>query len=310
MTDQAEALRRIAGSAPSSPPPLVPGFRTRVLAITSGKGGVGKTNLSVNLSYALMELGRRVILLDADVGLANVDVLLGTVPPAHLGQVLAADAEVIMTDLVYTGPGNLRLIAGAAGIGEPADLPDAVVQKLIRGFQGLDGSADFLILDTGAGIGRLVTELLTAADEVVLVTTPEPTALTDAYAVVKTLVRRQPGARIGLVVNQALGREEAHLAAQRLRSTVLRFLNVPLDVLGYVPQDAAVPRAVREQTPFFLNAPTCPAAQSVRTIARQLAGVDAQRPRIGLFFHRLARALSGRPETVPMNRTGSAPPQE
>ncbi len=294
MRDQAERLRQLAQSYKaeilgSRAPTTV--RRARVLAVTSGKGGVGKTNVSVNLSYALLSLGREVIVLDADLGLANVDVLLGTVPRLHLGHAISGEMDIL--DLIYDAPGRLKLIAGGSGVGDLADLPEADLQHFIKSLRKIEGRTDFLLLDTGAGLGRSVTNFVLAADAVLVVTTPEPTAITDAYAVIKTVVRRNPAADIKVIVNQAQTVKEAAEAADRLSTTVLKFLGTSVEFLGLIPVDKEVPRCVRNQQPFFLAAPGSPASKAVLELARKLVG-DEGGPRtgVGLFFDRLTRVFS------------------
>lgn len=293
MRDQAERLRQLAESykleAGGAKPRLA--RRARVLAVTSGKGGVGKTNVSVNLSYALLAMGYEVMVLDADLGLANVDVLLGTVPQMHLGHALSGQADIL--DVIYEGPGRLKLIAGGSGVGELADLPENDLARFIQSMRKLENQTDFLIVDTGAGLGRSVRNFLLAADVVLVVTTPEPTAMTDAYALIKSVVQKNPAADIKLVVNQAESREEAEEAASRLSAAMLRFLGASLEFLGSIPQDREVPRSVRNQRPFFLASPATAASQAVREIARGLVG-DKENPRAGvsLFFDRLSRVFA------------------
>lgn len=294
MRDQADRLRQLAESYKAEilgPRPGAAVRRARVLAVTSGKGGVGKTNISVNLSYALISLGKEVMVLDADLGLANVDVLLGTVPRLHLGHAISGEADV--SDLVYDAPGRLKLIAGGSGVSDLVDLPEADLQRFIRSLRSLEARTDFLILDTGAGLGRSVTNFVLAADAVLVVTTPEPTAITDAYAVVKTVVRKNPAADIRLIVNNAQSETEAQEAADRLSTTVLRFLGISVEYLGWIPSDREVPRCVRNQQPFFLSVPNSPASQAVLDLARKLTG-DEETPRagLGLFFDRLTKVFT------------------
>lgn len=293
MRDQAERLRQIAESykletTASRPRPM---RRARVLAVTSGKGGVGKTNLSVNLSYALLSLGHEVMVLDADLGLANVDVLLGTVPQLHLGHTLAGHADIV--DVIYEGPGKLKLIAGGSGVGDLADLPEPELVRFIQSLRKLEAMTDYLIVDTGAGMGRSVRNFVLAADMVIVVTTPEPTAITDAYALIKAVVQRNPAADIKLIVNQVESRAEAEEAAARLSAAMLRFLGASMEFLGAIPVDREIPRCVRNQQPFFLAAPASPASQAVRQIAARLVG-DGENPRTGvsLFFDRLSRVFA------------------
>ncbi|HWI51018.1 MAG TPA: MinD/ParA family protein [Symbiobacteriaceae bacterium] len=293
MRDQAERLRQIADKykAEAAPKGQRPARRARVLAVTSGKGGVGKTNISVNLSYALMALGQEVMVLDADLGLANVDVLLGTVPQKHLGHALSGADDIL--DVIYDGPGNLKLIAGGSGMGDLADLTEADLQRFIQSLRKLETRADFLVIDTGAGMGRSVRNFVLAADMVLVVTTPEPTAMTDAYALIKSVVQKNPAADIKLIVNQVESKAEAEEAAARLSTAMLRFLGASTEFLGAVPVDREVPRCVRNQLPFFLAAPNSSASIAVRNIASRLLG-DPEDPKAGvtLFFDRLSRVFT------------------
>lgn len=293
MADQAERLRQIADKLKRESGAVrpKPSRRARVVAVTSGKGGVGKTNLSVNLSYALMALGQEVMLLDADLGLANVDVMLGTMPQQHLGHALAGTADIL--DIIYDGPGNLKLIAGGSGVGELADLPEADLQRFIMSLRKLESKADYLIVDTGAGLGRSVRNFVLAADIVLVVTTPEPTAMTDAYALIKSVVQKNPAADIKLIVNQVESKAEADEAAARLSAAMLRFLGASTEYLGAIPADREVPRCVRNQKPFFLAAPGSQASLAVQAIAGRLMG-DPENPKAGvtLFFDRLSRVFT------------------
>ncbi|BDG59372.1 MinD/ParA family protein [Caldinitratiruptor microaerophilus] len=313
MADQAQALRdsrfgseslrpaevavpRPAGAGDGPSPRTLPARRARVLAVTSGKGGVGKTNVTVNLAYALIRLGHEVVVLDGDLGLANVDVVLGTTPQYHLGHVLSGERTV--QEVIYPAPAGLYLVAGGSGLSELADLPEETMSAFIQGLRALESEADFLLVDTGAGMGRSVLSFVLAADEVIVVTTPEPPAITDAYALVKAIVRRRPAARLSLIVNQAHGYAEAREAADRLSLAVLRFLGAHIELLGVIPHDPQVYFSVRNQTPFLLAAPHSPAAQAMQAIARRLLGTEdvPEVPRVGLFFDRLLKMLVRRAE--------------
>jgi flagellar biosynthesis protein FlhG len=293
MRDQAERLRQLAKSLShdAGGTKTRPARRARVLAVTSGKGGVGKTNVSVNLSYALIALGYDVMVLDADLGLANVDVLLGTVPHQHLGHLVSGQADIL--DVIYEGPGGLKLIAGGSGVGDLADLPEEDLARFIQSMRKLENQTDFLVVDTGAGLGRSVRNFLLAADVVLVVTTPEPTAITDAYALIKAVVLKNPAADIKLIVNQVESQEEAEEAAARLSAAMLRFLGASLEFLGAIPLDREVSRSVRSQRPFFLATPDSRASQAVREVAGRLVG-DPANPRTGvsLFFDRLSRVFA------------------
>ncbi len=290
MFDQAQSLRQLADN-------LKAGIReklaprqggTKVLAVTSGKGGVGKTNFSVNLAISLIQLGHEVVLLDADLGLANVDVLLGTNPSYHLGHV--ARGEKRLQDIIYRGPAGLKLIAGGSGMTELLDLTETDLTRFVRGLAELENHGKFIILDTGAGLSRQVTSFVLAADEIIIVTNSEPTAMTDAYASIKVITRHRPLASIKIVMNQVENSQDAELSTNRLATAALKFLGVQVESLGYIPADPSVSRSVKKQQPFVLAFPTSRAAQAVKGLARSLSGTPQEFPAAGsLFFDRLAR---------------------
>lgn len=297
MGDQAARLRALAeaykrqilGEAGAPAPP--PRRRAQVIAVTSGKGGVGKSNIAVNLAYALIARGRRVLLLDADLGLANADILVGAMPSRHLGHFLAGTAT--LPDLIVQAPGGLAVVPGGSGIHDLLDLPPDQLDRFVAAMGTLEDRCDHLIVDTGAGLHAAVMRFVLAAHVVVLVTTPEPTAVADAYAVLKALVREQPGAAVRLVVNQVRHPAEGQDTADHLAAVARRFLGIHLDHLGSVPLDPAVPEAVRRQYPFFLSAPRSPAARAVAQMAARLLGEpqgDAHRPS---FLARLRSLLAG-----------------
>jgi len=275
MLDQATRLREMAAAYRTQ----VTGprqRRTKVIAVTSGKGGVGKTNMSINLAQALIAAGQEVILLDADLGLANADILLGTVPAYHLGHLLRGERDIL--ELIHRTPTNLKLIAGGSGVEELANVPEDRLRFFVASLRKLDGQADYLILDTGAGLSHTVQEFVLAADQVLVVTTPEPTSLADAYATVKALAHRRPGVEIHLVVNQAERPEEAAVAAERIVSTARNFLGLHVHHLGTVPRDPFVWQSVRSQVPFIIGYPHAPASLAVRGMVQQLLGARPGEP--------------------------------
>lgn len=294
MLDQASRLRELAAAYRSQA--MGPRQRTAVaVAITSGKGGVGKTNISINMAHALIRAGKQVILLDADLGLANADILLGTVPPYHLGHLMRGERDIL--ELIHTTPSGLRLIAGGSGLEELANLTAPQLKTFVAALGKLAGHADFLLLDTGAGLSATVLEFVLAADQVLVVTTPEPTSLADAYATIKTLAHRRPGIQVKLIVNQAERPEEGAAIAERIVITSRDFLGLHVEHLGTVPRDAHVWQAVRSQVPFILQYPTAPASRAVLHMGLCLAGERLPqgtdvRPGSG-FFDRLA-GLFGR----------------
>lgn len=268
----------------------------RLLAVTSGKGGVGKTNLAVNLALAFLELGQPVLLVDADLGLANTDLLLGAEPRYHLGHVLRGQAR--LAEAVYRGPEGLRLLSGGVALEDLAGLPPEQILSFISQLPDLAGRGDLVLLDTGAGLGGHVRAFLAAAPEVLVVTTPEPTALADAYASIKVLSREHPESTVYLVVNQADNPREAREAAHTLSRVARRYLGMNVQELGYIPRDPAVPRSVREKRPFLLAAPNAPASVAVRQVAARLNGEafnGFREPGWGGFVSRFLKGILGAP---------------
>jgi len=276
-SDQAAGLRALVRRHRSS---------ATTIAITSGKGGVGKSNIAVNLSICLAGRGLRVTLVDVDMGLANADVLMNVHPRYTLSHVVSGARSV--EEVTVTGPSGLRFVPGASGLHELADLSEFERQHLLAQLQNLEISTDILILDCGAGIGRGVLSFALASDQVVVVTTPEPTSLTDAYAIVKSLYRERSSARVGLFVNMANNRSEAGSAYDRVAGVAQKFLNYPVADFGYMVHDTTVELAVRERCPFMVrspgsNASACIAAMATR-LARSLTGEERRRG----FFSRVA----------------------
>ncbi|MBI2322488.1 MAG: MinD/ParA family protein [Chloroflexi bacterium] len=291
MLDQAQQLRTLMAQRGAAPvPPAAPaGRRTRVIAVTSGKGGVGKTNLVVNLGVAWAQRGRRVVVLDGDLGLANVDVLLGLQTRHTLAHVLRGERR--LDEVVQIGPCGLGIIPGASGLAELADLTDERRDHLVAELARLDGWADAVLVDTGAGIGAGVSALLLAAGEVVVVTTPEPTALTDAYALVKVATAAGCRAHLRLVVNQARSAREAQMATQRLVAVAQEFLGVSLEAAGFLPYDDCLPQAVKRQVPVVLAYPQSALAGRLIALSQRLwQNRWHEAPSLHDFLQRLALA--------------------
>lgn len=245
----------------------------RIIAVTSGKGGVGKTNFSSNLSLSLARTGKRVIVLDADLGLANLHVIMGVRPKYDLEHVMRG--QKTLREVLHPGPGGVLLIAGGSGIPELANLSPATRDSFVQGMQSLDTLADIIIIDTGAGLSHNVMAFLCATQEVIVVTTPEPTALTDAYATIKVVTQENPTARLMIMVNMARSQAEAEEVASRLIDITSRFLHTKPEYLGFVPHDPTVAHAVRTQRPFALAFPDSAAARAIVQIAAKL-GIQNQ----------------------------------
>lgn len=285
LREMAAAFRRQAGGERIT--------RMKAIAVTSGKGGVGKTNLSINLAQALVDAGKRVIVMDVDLGMANADILLGTVPPYHIGHFLRGEKDILQ--VIHETPHHVKLIAGGSGLVELGSLPAAELQPILRNMRRLEQEADYLILDTAAGLGDSVLEFVMAADEVLVVTVPEPTALADAYTLIKAMHRRNPQVVVRLVVNQVTRPEEGREVSQRIRATASSFLGLQVEYFGALPRDTSVPLAVRQKVPFIIRYPESPASRAVRAIAQRLVADESAQPpaapvRPG-FFERLGSLL-------------------
>lgn len=246
---------------------MTSGRNTRSIAITAGKGGVGKSNFAVNLALELGNFGKKVLLLDADYGLANADLLCGLSPKFHLGHVVSGVKE--LKDITIALSENVHLVPGGSGIEELANFSLAGRTDIGRKLRALENEHDFMIIDTAAGIGGNVIDVLASANEVVVIATPEPTSVVDAYATIKVILKYSPQKNISVLVNSVVTLTEANKVFMQLDSAVRNFLGRNLDFLGMVPLDARVQEAVREQIPVVQYAPQAPASRATRLIARQ-----------------------------------------
>ncbi len=267
MKDQAEVLRRMAHRRPSA---TTTQSQARVICITSGKGGVGKTNISVNLALGLAQLGHRVALLDADLGMANIDILLGLAPKYTLTHVLRG--ERLISEIMLEGPLGIQILAGGNGVYDLANLSQRELDLFSSSLEQLDEQFDFVLVDTGAGIGRNVVSFALSVDEVLLVTTPETTAITDAYGMIKVIKQRRRDSRIKLVVNMAHGDGDGPNVWTKLNTVVGRFLKADVEYAGGIPYDHQVSRSVNDQVPFLLAFPNCSASRGITKLAQSLAG--------------------------------------
>jgi len=264
MTDQASRLRDLAGRQAAEPTL----FSSRVVAITSGKGGVGKTNVVAGLAVCLARMGQRVIILDADFGLANIDILLGLSPKYTLEHVLRG--ERVLEEILVEGPEGIRILPASSGIQELTRLDTAAELRLVQGLQRVSASADWLLIDTAAGIHDSVVKLLMAAQEIILVTTPEPTSLVDAYAMVKVVHLRDPKKPFWVLVNNGQSMDEAEETIAQLQAATERFLGRTLQVLGMIPSDPFLLQAVRQQRCVAQVFPRSPATRALQVMARLL----------------------------------------
>lgn len=282
MRDQAERLRELVNSHNNR----VNSHKARIIAVTSGKGGVGKTNLSVNLSICLSKMGEKVTLIDTDLGLANIDLMLGMIPKYHLGHFFSGERD--LADVVMEGPAGVKIIAGGSGLQELADIGPSQLDNCINRLFTLDEENDFIILDTGAGISNKVIRFLLAAEEIIVVTIPEPTSIADAYGVIKIISKENPSAKIYVAVNMVKSDEEGEQVVERLRIVAEKFLQFPLESLGYIHYDPNVPKAVKQQQPFTLTHPSSKASQGIKKMAQNLLLLPEHPSRgLSMFFQRL-----------------------
>ena len=320
--DQASKLREIAdgnpplspptrrgdegvkGRLPLSPSPSLPLYEERggagasregrIIAITSGKGGVGKSNFALNLAIALSRLGRRVLLFDADINLANIDILLGMSPRYTLRDVILEGKDIL--DTVVEGPSGIRIVPACSGAADLLDLDGPIKERLMREFEVLQSTADILLVDTAAGLSQNVMDFILSADEVIVMTTPEPTAITDAYAMVKVIAAhasesgQKRNVPIKLLINFVRSRSEAEEIFEKLSLVITHFLNLSVENLGFLVIDKNIPRAVEHQSPFLLSYPTTAATVCIHSIARRIINDGSEphgRDKAGSLLHRI-----------------------
>ncbi|HWR40591.1 MAG TPA: MinD/ParA family protein [Patescibacteria group bacterium] len=295
MADQAEKLRQMTRKTAIIPKNFVvqeEEASTRIITITSGKGGVGKTNFTVNLALALAGQQKKVLVIDADLGMANVEVILGHSAPYSILNLLEDGLNI--QDIMADGPRGIKFLSGGSGIYHLANLNDAGLQRVIQQIVSLEDWADVILIDTGAGISRNVLNFVMAADEVIIVTTPEPTAITDAYAMMKTYAGHQGTAPLKLVVNRVVEVEEGQIAVDKLIKVASRFLELSVTNLGFVYEDRNMVKAVKNQTPLLISFPDTISARCIEDIARRLLyGELVGRPKgLKSFFQKFMEMLN------------------
>jgi len=282
--DQAETLLKIMkekqfntnhGDTPYTGP--------RIITVSSGKGGVGKTNVATNLAIGFVKMGKEVVLMDADLGLANVNVILGIIPKYNLYNVLKGQKS--LSEIITDTPEGVKIIAGASGFSQLADLNHDQRIKFISEVEKLS-FADLIIIDTGAGVSDNVLSFVLAAEEIIIVTTPEPTAITDAYGIIKTIANKQRDSNIKLIINRVQSHAEADSVANRVINIAQKFLGMKVESIGYIYEDPSVPKAVIQQKPFVSITPNAKASQCITKICFRLEHLDVPKQKKGFagFF--------------------------
>ncbi|MBR5407472.1 MAG: MinD/ParA family protein [Lachnospiraceae bacterium] len=293
--DQASQLRNIIKMNAQVQRPTA-----RVITVTSGKGGVGKSNVSINLAVQLRRLGQRVIIFDADFGLANIEVMFGAIPRHNLGDLIYQGKNI--REIITQGPMDIGFISGGSGIAGLTNLGRDYINYLIQNLAELDMLADVIIIDTGAGISDAVIEFLVASGEVLLVTTPEPTSITDSYSLLKALNRHVRFNRemttIKVIANKVRSPEEGQQLYNKLNAVVSRYLKIPIRYLGHVPEDQQLVKAVMQQTPISIDNPNAKSARAFENLAMTLTnnaseGTFRKHGMTG-FFANMVRGIKNR----------------
>lgn len=284
--DQAHQLRQLSNS-------LVSHERiARVVTIASGKGGVGKSNFTLSFALSLMELGKKVVVIDLDIGMANLDILMGTTPKHHLWDMIRERKSI--WSVLEKGPNGLEYMAGGSGFQQLLQLQDEERRYFFQELEKLHGYADIILIDTGAGLTVESQQCHLSADEIILLTTPEPTAIADAYSVIKILHSQNPGLSFQLVVNRVSSQKEGIEVASKVKLAVQSFLNKEIKIFGAIPDDASVMQAVLKQVPFYIAFPRSTASLTLRNLAeRFVAGTAVLQENKGIkgFIRNFSRLL-------------------
>ncbi|MCC5909816.1 MAG: MinD/ParA family protein [Clostridiaceae bacterium] len=273
MMDQATKLRdlinkRRATEEKSTAFKKIPAKKARVICVTSGKGGVGKTNFTANLAIALSKQDQQVVIVDADLGLANIDVVLGVMSKYTLLDIVKHRKNIL--DVMNVGPQGVKIISGGSGIIDLVDMSSEHINTLVSSFDEITDRADILLIDTGAGLSKSVMSFVLAAEEVIIVTTGEPTSITDAYAMIKTIGLQEKNKDIKLIINRIESINEGKAAFEKLENACKKFLNIKIEKLGFIMEDNNVRKAVNAQTPFIIQYPNSSVSRNIELIASKL----------------------------------------
>ena len=263
MKDQADELRKMMEVKDKRP--------QRIISITSGKGGVGKTNVAINLSIALQQLGQNVLLIDADMGLGNVNIILGNMPEYNLYHVVKGVKKI--HEVIIETDYGIRYIAGASGFSSLANLSGRALNKLVNSIDSLNDT-DIIIIDTGAGISDNVLYFLLSSDESIVVTTPELTAILDAYGVIKSIAPENANADIKILVNRVTKASEGKEVGDKIIITSKKYLDMDIKYLGHILEDKTIPYSVSQQLPFYQYDNKCHASMSIHNIAKRLIDME------------------------------------
>ncbi|ALC86013.1 ATPase [Bacillus sp. FJAT-22090] len=287
MRDQAEELR-------------IKMLRTqnklgRSIAVVSGKGGVGKSNFSMNFTTMLSSLGKKVVLIDMDIGMGNIHILLGKTVQTNLKDYLVGDASI--DEVLFEGPNNLQYISGGSGLSGVMEWNEGMFTRLIEAFEFLQKNYDYIVFDMGAGATNQTLDLLVSVDDIIVISTAEPTSITDAYSMMKFIYYKDPDKNFFLLCNRAFSEEEGIDTVSRLKLAMSKFLSKEVVLLGSLPEDPVVRKAVKEQVPFSILYPEAEITKKLRMIVNRFSDFEEEEeniPRQSKFINRLKNIFSRR----------------
>lgn len=269
MSDQAHSLRKLVSireTVKSSREMHGPRL-AKFITVSSGKGGVGKSNFTLNFALALQSFGKKVLIFDADIGMANIDVLMGTTSMYNLYHLLSREKSI--QEIIEKGPNSLSYISGGSGMADLISLSDVDLQYFASQIELMANEMDYIIFDTGAGLSKENIQFITSADECLVVTTPEPTSITDAYALIKVVSKIDDQVPFQLIINRAGDEREAMHTSNKIMLAARKFLGLEISMLGYISEDAHVVQSVKKQVPFSIAFPNCAATKDIQRLARR-----------------------------------------
>ncbi|WP_026888297.1 MinD/ParA family protein [Clostridium beijerinckii] len=268
MLDQAESLRKLINNEEQE----IKKTTTKIITVTSGKGGVGKSNFVVNLAILLQNKGKKVLVFDADLGMGNDDVLMGLYPKHNIFDIIFTDLEI--KDIIITGTNGVDLIPAGSALSKAQELEEDQKKLFIEKLETLD-EYDYILMDTGAGVNKDVLSFIAASEELIIVTTPEPTSLTDGYSLIKATDHYNLKTKAKIIVNKAFTKEEGEETYNKFNRAVTKFLKIDVEYLGCILEDKKLVQSVRQQKPFVVLYPNCDASKDIEKIATKLLGQEA-----------------------------------